>query len=196
MKPWGYSQEFDGDRPAVRPIPVHKRVWGRAGLYYGILVLVLLLDRFSKWLITQTLDLNHSLSLLEPFLRLTYVRNSGAAFSLLAGFNSPWRLVLFVTVAFIAFVVLTVVAHREQARGWSLLMPLALVSGGALGNMVDRIFLSGQVIDFIDVSYRAYHFPVFNVADSAVCVGVCWLLIHTFRHTSGGSDFNHPRSSG
>ena len=187
MKPWGYSTEFDGDWAAVRPVPPRPRM-GRAGLYYGILVLVLLLDRFSKWLVTQTLDLNHSVSILEPVLRFTHVRNPGAAFSLLAGFDSPWRLALFITVAFTAFVVLTVVAHREQARGWSLLTPLALVSGGALGNMIDRIFLSGQVIDFIEVSYRAFHWPVFNVADSAVSIGVCWLMILTFRQPAGGSD--------
>lgn len=196
MKPWGYSTEFDGDRPAVRPIPVHKRAGGGPGLYYLILVLILVLDRFTKWLVTQTLDLNHSVSILEPVLRLTYVRNPGAAFSLLAKFDSPWRLALFITVAFAAFVVLTVVAHRERARGWSLIVPLALVSGGALGNLIDRIFLSGQVIDFIEFSYRAFHFPVFNVADSSVCIGVCWLMILTFRQPASGSDSGQDAGAG
>lgn len=195
MKPWGYSTEFNGNRPAVRPIGPRRRVNLGPALYYSVLAAVLALDRFTKWLVTQTLDLNHSLPVLEPFLRFTHVRNTGAAFSLLADFNTPWRLVLFVTVAFCAFVVLTVIAHREQGRGWSLLVPLAMVSGGAVGNMIDRIFQSGMVTDFIEFSYRAFHFPVFNVADSSVFLGVCWLLIHTFNQKPGRGDFSHPLGS-
>ena len=180
MNLWGYSKEFDGNRLVSGMHSRKKGVLSGVAWYWIVLAVILTLDMLSKWLVTQTLVLHQSVSLAGSFLRLTYVRNTGAAFSLLADFHSPWRLVLFVTVPVVAFLLLTYLAYREKHHRFRTLCPLGLVSGGALGNLLDRIF-SGTVVDFIDVSIGSFHWPVFNLADSAVVIGVGWLLFSTFR---------------
>lgn len=151
--------------------------------YWSFVIAVLALDIVSKWIVTHTMDLYQSIPLVGGVLQLTYVRNTGAAFSLLAEFNSPWRLALFITVNSTAAVVFTWLAHHEKGQGPRLLIPFGLVSAGAVGNLLDRIS-TGTVVDFIDVGYGAYHFPVFNFADSAVCVGVSLLILLSFRQQS------------
>lgn len=183
MSVLGSSKEFTDTRdvsalhPGKKDRPIFR--------FYGIiLLLVLVLDQASKWIVMQTMVLHQSIPVLGNILQLTYVRNTGAAFSLLARSEGFWRRPLLISVALIASVVLTVMAYREQKRGIKLMLPLGLVSGGALGNMVDRLFYGGAVVDFIEVSYRNFHWPVFNLADSAVVIGVCWLMFFTFRKRS------------
>ena len=141
---------------------------------------VFALDWGSKWLVTHTMFLQQSLPLAGDLVRLTYVRNTGAAFSLLADFHSPWRTLVLISVPVLALTVLTVMAWRERQKGWPLLVPLGLVCGGALGNLKDRAF-SGTVVDFLDAGVHALRWPVFNVADSAVVIGVIWLLLITLQ---------------
>ncbi len=183
MSVWGYSKEFDGSRLVSSLRSRKKGLLTGVAWYWIILAVVVTLDLLSKWLVTQNMVLHQSVSLLGTFLSLTYVRNTGAAFSLLANFDSPWRLVLFVTVPIIAILLLTTLAYRERQRSFLALCPLGLISGGALGNLLDRVF-SGTVVDFIDVSYRSWHWPVFNLADLAVVIGVGWLLLTSFRNRS------------
>jgi len=151
----------------------HVAGWGG---YWMVVAIGLAVDQLTKWIVTQTMDLNQSVPLLGEIVSLTHVRNTGAAFSLLANVDAAWKLYLFAGIAVIAFAAMTVAAFRERERGAAWLLPLGLVSAGSLGNLIDRLTVRA-VIDFIDVSYRSFHFPVFNVADSAVCVGVAWLVL-------------------
>ncbi len=153
--------------------------WARSLYYWFPLLLVLALDQLSKWAVAQNLALFQSVPLLGTVLQLTYIRNPGASFSLLAhSSTAPWRLYFLGGVAVIAVIALTVIAYRDRPRPERIL-PLGLVAGGALGNLVDRL-TAGTVVDFIALSYRSFNFPVFNLADTAVCVGVGWILWLSF----------------
>jgi signal peptidase II len=175
---WGHSKEFSGlgffGIQRTKPSSFVRAYW-------LVLVFSLLLDQASKWVVIQTMMLHQSIPLINGVFHLTYLRNTGAAFSLLAEYDTPWRFVLFVGIASVAFLALTVAAYRERERGLGFLLPLGLISGGAVGNLMDRLFRSGNVVDFIEVSYQSFHWPVFNLADSSVFVGVAWLLLMTLR---------------
>ncbi len=144
--------------------------------------LVIVLDQASKLLVDHTMGLFESIPLI-PLFQLTYVRNTGAAFSLLAqagGWQRWFFIALSVTAgAAIAYWLKQLPKQRRwEAAAW------ALVLGGALGNLIDRIAY-GYVIDFLDAYYQQWHFPAFNVADSAITIGVAMLLIDamlTARH--------------
>ena len=137
-------------------------------------VLVIVLDQASKLLVDHTMDLFESIPLI-PLFQLTYVRNTGAAFSLLAHAGG-WQRWFFIVLSLVASVGISYWINKLpkdrhlEASAW------ALVLGGALGNLIDRIAY-GYVIDFLDAYYQQWHFPAFNVADSAITVGVGMLLI-------------------
>ena len=142
---------------------------------------VLVLDQATKLHVHDTFLLYESRPILENFLSLTYVRNSGSAFGLLARYDPDLLRIFFPTVTVLAVVLLTWYLSRVPAFQKLTLWGVCLVMGGAVGNGVDR-FRIGQVIDFIDVHwYGVYHWPAFNVADSSICVGVGLLLLDAFR---------------
>lgn len=137
-------------------------------------LLVLILDQTSKLWIDASLRLYESIKVI-PFFNLTYVHNTGAAFSLLSEAGG-WQRWFFAVLAIIISVVLTVwLARLEKNETW-LAVALSLVLGGALGNLIDRL-LYGYVIDFLDVYYKQWHWPAFNIADSAISIGVVMLLL-------------------
>ncbi len=140
--------------------------------------LVVLLDQLSKIYIDRTFQLYESRPVIENFFHLTYVRNQGAAFGLFA--DKAFRVPLLVTVALLA--VLGIFWYLKQLEGHQgdQQVGLSLVLGGAVGNLIDRLRL-GAVIDFLDLHWRSYHWPAFNVADMAICVGVGLLLIGIWR---------------
>ena len=136
---------------------------------------VLVLDQVTKAAVSTTLKMYEIRPVLPGFFNLTRVHNTGAAFGLLAGQASPVRTFFFLTVSFLALgVVLWMLLHLPPDQKVEL-VALSLIFGGALGNVIDRARL-GEVVDFIDVYYRGYHWPAFNVADSAITVGVILLL--------------------
>ncbi len=124
-------------------------------------------------------DYGESIILIRDFFSLTYVRNTGAAFGFLASANPSFRVPFFLIVPIVAMVVLGFLYRDLPASARWRSMALGLVSGGAIGNLIDRVRL-GYVVDFLDCHYRnVYYFPAFNVADSAICVGVAILLLST-----------------
>ena len=137
-------------------------------------VLVIVLDQICKFLASHYLQLHVPVNLL-PGLSLTLMHNTGAAFSFLsnAGGWQRWFFVLLTAIVSIVIVIWLIKLSREQR--W-VACALALILGGALGNLYDRILL-GHVIDFIDVYYRDYHWPAFNIADSAITCGAVMLII-------------------
>lgn len=136
--------------------------------------LVVVLDWWTKGLASEHLTLYRPLEL-TPWLNLTLAHNYGAAFSFLSDAGG-WQRWLFTVLASVVTLVLFVWLLRLPAREKLTGVALALVIGGAIGNLVDRVML-GYVVDFIDVYYRDWHWPAFNVADSAITCGVILLLI-------------------
>ena len=132
-------------------------------------LLVVLLDQASKWAAVEWLTLHRPVPLVPTFdLMLTY--NTGAAFSLLgnAGGGQRW---LFIGLAVVVSVFLVHWLWRLPAEERWTAWALALVLGGAVGNLVDRVFRDGRVVDFLYFHYRSFHWPAFNVADSAIVAG-------------------------
>ena len=168
------------------PSPLHVDVQSYSGkkwLLFVILVGVVLgLDQGTKRVIHTTFALYESRPVVASFLNLTYVRNSGAAFGLLSRQNPVLIRYFFLGVTVVALVILLVYYARVPWQQRLTLWGLCLITSGALGNGIDRLWL-GQVIDFIDVYISNYHWPAFNVADSAICVGVGCLLLDTLRHS-------------
>ena len=141
--------------------------------WLGIALIVILLDQFTKTLIVGAFSLNDSHTV-TPFLNIVRAHNTGAAFSFLAG-ASGWQRWFFVGLGLAAalFIVWMLRSHGGQRLfSWA----LALILGGALGNVIDRL-LHGHVVDFIQVHYANSYFPSFNVADSAITVGATLLIL-------------------
>ena len=136
---------------------------------------VLVLDQVSKAVVSATLKIHEIRPLIHGLLNLTRVHNTGAAFGLLAGQSSPLRTVFFLAVSLVAMGVVLWMLYRLPPGQKVELVALSLILGGALGNVFDRVRL-GEVVDFIDVYYHSYHWPAFNVADSAISIGVILLL--------------------
>ncbi len=139
---------------------------------------IILLDQITKWIIVDRFDLYERIRVL-PVLDITRMHNPGAAFSFLAG-EGGWQRWLFTALAFGVGVAIIVWLGKLKASSQRMLAAaLALILGGAVGNLIDRIRL-GHVIDFIYVHWQEKPFPAFNVADSSITVGACLLLLDAF----------------
>ena len=145
-------------------------------------LVALVLDQWSKIAIDGSMRLYESISIF-PYFNLTYVHNTGAAFSFLSEAGG-WQRWFFAAMALIISVVLAIWLSRLKKHETLLAVALALVLGGAIGNLIDRL-MYGYVIDFLDFYYQAWHFPAFNVADSAISLGVFLMLLESFGIGSG-----------
>jgi len=149
-------------------------------LQYAYLSLaVVVLDQWTKWLIEVHLPRTASQPVIGGFLNLTHVQNTGVAFGLFAQHGADGGSWLLVALGVIALVAVMVYFRYAPARNRLLLSSLALIVGGAVGNLIDRL-ASGGVTDFIDVYVGSHHWPAFNVADSAITVGICLMLLDSF----------------
>jgi signal peptidase II len=140
---------------------------------------VVLLDRVTKWLVSTRMDLHESIPLLPGLFRLTHVQNSGAAFGLFAESSSEWKTLLLVLFSMLALVVVSAMLWKNSHELTLTGMGLSLILGGAVGNLFDRL-LYGHVVDFFDFYIGSYHWPAFNVADSAIVLGAMLLLVEIF----------------
>lgn len=131
-------------------------------------------DQLTKWLAITRLT-RHAEVAVAPFLNLTLVYNRGAAFGFLND-AAGWQNVFFIVVALIACAVITYLLLRMEPNNRAVALGLALILGGAIGNLIDRIAY-GHVVDFIDVYYGTWHWPAFNVADSAITIGAVFLVL-------------------
>ncbi|MDF2178229.1 signal peptidase II [Aliiglaciecola sp. CAU 1673] len=140
--------------------------------------LVLVLDQVTKLWVIDAMHLYQSVQIMPSF-NLTYVRNYGAAFSFLSD-SGGWQRWFFTAIAI--GVSGLILYWLKQTKAEQVLLPSAfcLILGGALGNLYDRLAY-GYVIDFLDVYYGTWHWPAFNIADSAICVGAALLIIDSFR---------------
>ncbi len=146
-------------------------------LAYTLLTLsVLLLDQATKTLVVSRMTLYSSAPVIPGLFHITLVTNRGALFGLFHDLADPYRHTLFTAVPLLAIALILVFQYRTTIHDLATQSGLALILGGALGNLVDRIRL-GYVIDFLDVFVGEHHWPAFNVADSCICVGVACLVI-------------------
>lgn len=150
-------------------------------LYYLLIpVVVVALDAFTKWLILQNFELHESKTIIENFFHLVYVRNTGAAFGIGANSDSPVVPLLLNSGAIIVFFVVVAYSLRASVNEKLLQTGLHLILGGAIGNLIDR-FRFSYVVDFLDffvlIGGREHHWPAFNVADSAICIGIGLLFL-------------------
>ena len=152
-------------------------------LWFTLAAIVVALDQLTKWLALAGLALGQPVGL-APFLNLALAFNRGAAFSFLAG-QDGWQSTLFALLAVVAAGVISVLIWRNPARRL-FCAGLALILGGALGNLVDRLRL-GQVVDFLDFHAFGAHWPTFNIADSAITIGAALLIIDGFRGQRKGA---------
>jgi signal peptidase II len=141
-----------------------------------IVAVIVVLDQITKALVKARLPLHESITVIPGFFDLTHVRNTGAAYGFLDNVDFPYKPAVMVFVALVALVAvaayaLTLPASQRVAR-----YGLALILGGAVGNLIDRATM-GYVVDFVDVYWRGIHFWAFNVADSAITVGVVLMLV-------------------
>lgn len=147
--------------------------------FLWISIVVLIVDLFSKWLVVQNFALYESLNIL-PVFNLTYVRNYGAAFSFLAE-HTGWQKYFFIAIALGISALMSFWLARTPRHYTLLNVGYSLVIGGALGNMIDRTY-NGFVVDFLDVYWDIYHYPVFNIADIAISIGAGLLLLDYFKN--------------
>ncbi len=140
----------------------------------------MLADQFTKTLVIQHLPLHTSFEVIPGFFNIVHVHNTGIAFSMLAGKGSGFYKFLFIGIAIAVIVFLNIAVAKTHSIRFFDILPLGLILGGAVGNMIDRIKL-GFVVDFLDFYIASYHWPAFNIADSAITVGAILIVIGLFK---------------
>jgi len=146
---------------------------------------IVVFDQLTKWWIVQSFHHGETVSVIPGFFNLTLVRNTGAAFGFLAGTEGNWRTIFFVSVVIIALVGIGIAIRYYRTKEMGFILGLGAIAGGAVGNVIDRVRM-GSVVDFLDF-YIGYfqnwpHWPAFNVADSAITVGVGIFLLMSILH--------------
>lgn len=142
-------------------------------IYYGIALVIIAADQFTKWLVLQNMELGERIPVFEPYLAWLSHRNRGAAWGMLEG--QMWLFAV-ITIAVIAGILYY---FHKHAQGQPLFqLSLMVILGGAIGNFIDRM-LRGEVVDFVDVLIPVvnYHFPIFNIADAALTIGVILMIV-------------------
>ena len=158
----------------------------KSGLsFLWLSAVVFFIDLLTKYIVTQNFELYESVNVL-PIFNLTYARNTGAAFSFLAD-HSGWQKYFFIVLALVISAVLVYLLRKNSAQQKLQNSAYALIIGGALANMADRAY-NGFVVDFFDFFWREWHYPVFNVADIAICVGVGLLILDGFKNGEKKAD--------
>ena len=155
--------------------------------YLAIALITLLLDQLSKWAALSNLELGIPVAVL-PFMNWLLLFNPGAAFSFLAQ-SSGWQRWFFTLLGLAASGYIVWLLRKSQGDK-TLCWALSLILGGALGNVLDRL-MYGAVVDFIDLYYGHWHWPAFNIADSAICIGAALIIWGELRKSFGKSPQSH-----
>lgn len=147
-------------------------------LFALVFLCTLAADQISKWWILANFALYESREVIPGFFNLTFLTNNGAAFSMLAGQPALWRQVFFITVNLVALAIIAAAQYRFGRHCRIYTLALALIAGGAAGNLTDRIRFA-HVVDFLDLYLGTAHWPAFNIADAAINVGVGLFLLNS-----------------
>jgi signal peptidase II len=154
--------------------------------YFFLVLVIVGLDRWTKWLIHSRLLLNQTILIIDGFFNITYVRNTGVAFGILDPVSLPLKSALLALLSLAAIAGVILYSWRTPVSKTLLQVALNLILAGAVGNLYDRIKY-GYVVDFIEVYFRGYRWPSFNLADSAITVGVGLLTVELFRRETHDS---------
>ena len=145
---------------------------------------VIVIDQWTKLIVDKNMLLYQSIEVLENFFHITYIRNKGAAFGILSGADASLRIPFFLGVSFIAIAVIIYALKTHKGESPIFPVALSLILGGAIGNMIDRVRM-GEVIDFLDAHWYQHHWPAFNIADSAITVGMGFLIFQMITEKEG-----------
>ena len=148
-------------------------------MLFGLAALIILLDQATKMLVVVGIPMYGSIAVIPGFFDLTHIYNTGGAFGFLAGKSSLFRHLFFLTAAVIAMGMIVYLYLKTPQDYVFLRGGLSLILGGALGNVIDRVRI-GKVVDFLDLHIQGMHWPAFNVADSAITVGIFIFIYHLF----------------
>jgi signal peptidase II len=143
--------------------------------FFFIAAAILLLDRLAKWSVASSIPLHDSVTVIPGCFRLTHVENTGAAFGLFAESTAQWKIGALVSFSVIALMVVSALLWKHSHSLSTTTIGLSLILGGATGNLWDRM-MTGHVVDFLDFYVGTYHWPAFNVADSAIVIGAILLV--------------------
>ncbi|MEJ2007512.1 MAG: signal peptidase II [Acidobacteriota bacterium] len=147
--------------------------------YVLIAVLIFAGDQVTKNVVKDSIPHGMVITVIPGFFNIIHTENTGIAFSLFAGASSTWKMVLLIAISLALLITVVIVTWKSREMNWTTGVALALILGGASSNLVDRIRF-GQVVDFLDVYYRSYHWPTFNLADSAIVVGAGLIILELF----------------
>jgi len=161
-----------------------------------LVALVIIADQITKAIVVVDLGLHESVPVIRGLLDLTHVRNTGAAFGFLNAADFPGKPIVIAVVALAALVGVSLYATQLPATHWLARLGLALILGGATGNLIDRL-RQGYVVDFVDAYWGDWHFWAFNVADAAITVGVSIIILDLLRPAHAGlpPDMTHESES-
>ena len=148
--------------------------------YFLVSLAVLLLDQWTKGIVMRNFQIHESREVVAGLFDLTYVQNSGAAFGLFASVDSSVKAIVLNSVAVLVFLIVSAYALRSSHKSVRLQLGLALILGGAVGNLLDRVRFT-YVVDFLDFSISGHHWPAFNLADSSICIGFELLFLDMLR---------------
>ncbi len=150
----------------------------RKVLSFGIaLPAVVLLDQFTKLAVVRSMRLGSVIPVVPGFFNLVHIRNTGIAFGMFNDGTAMGKTLLLAAAGILALGFLAWILRDMEAGDWLGGLAVGCVAGGAIGNLIDRLRL-GEVVDFLDAFWRTHHWPAFNMADSAITVGVALLIIH------------------
>ena len=149
--------------------------------YFLLAAVIVALDRWTKSLIQSRFDLSDTVTIVDGFFNITYIRNTGVAFGIFSSVDSPAKAVLLSLFTAFAAIVVSLYSLRSPAGNRLLQVALGFILSGALGNLYDRL-VYGYVVDFLEFYLRTYHWPSFNVADSAISTGVALLALEIIRN--------------
>lgn len=141
------------------------------GISIFITIVILILDQITKFIITKTMQIGDSFEVIPNFLSITSHRNNGAAWGILSG-----KMAFFYIITVIILIILIVFFIKEAKHNLLMQIAISLLFAGALGNFIDRV-LNGEVVDFVDTYIFSYNFPIFNVADSSLTIGVVLVIV-------------------
>ncbi len=158
----------------IEAIPAVPRV--RVGLVAAVSIATVLLDQLTKLWVLRSFQEGQVLPVIPGLFNLTLAFNPGAAFGLWSNLTDGTRQLVLAGTILLAVAMVVVFLKQTAGRGWLPQTALAGILGGAIGNVIDRVSY-GRVVDFLDFYWGAYHWPAFNVADSAICVGVAILIL-------------------
>jgi signal peptidase II len=144
--------------------------------HFLLSLFVVLLDRWTKRLVAARIGMYDHIQIIPGFFRITHTENTGAAFSLFADSPSHWKTAMLISFSVVAMIVVSILLWKQSRPFTMTGIALSLILGGAVGNLWDRV-ASGRVVDFLDLFYKSYHWPVFNLADSAIVAGASLLVL-------------------